>query len=125
MKVHTSEVFASSPLVSGVILHLPHSFRVYFQELLVTGCLPHPERLLPCPILHVWRASGPSQEIQCKTTLETSEEDVKLHSKRVEKMKNYTRKNIKGTRLVGFVAVKYFFVNAVCSLNFFSNSFRV
>ncbi len=28
---------------------------------------------------------------RCKTTLETSGEDVKLHSKRVEKMPNYTR----------------------------------
>ncbi len=28
---------------------------------------------------------------RCKTTLETSGEDVKLHSKRVEKMLNYAR----------------------------------
>jgi hypothetical protein len=28
---------------------------------------------------------------RCKTTLETSGEDAKLHSKQVEKMQNYTR----------------------------------
>jgi hypothetical protein len=31
--------------------------------------------------------------VQGKITLETSGEDVKLHSKRVEKMLNYTRKD--------------------------------
>jgi hypothetical protein len=33
----------------------------------------------------------PNEGRRCKNTLETSAEDVKIHSKRVEKMQNYTR----------------------------------
>ena len=87
--------FTCSPLVSSVVSHLLHSFRVYFSgpgELylspssltsltsLVEGYRTVRERRLGEVnyTRNEWR--------RCKTTLETSGEDVKLHSKRVGKM---------------------------------------
>ncbi len=65
----SSVVFTSSPLVSSVVLENNKLEGQVFDEGLFLG----------------------EDDEFGKTTLETSGEDVKLHSKRVEKMWNYTQ----------------------------------
>ncbi len=90
--------FASSPLVPRVVLHLLHSFRVWYvaSSPLVSSVnfsvkFGRDAFLTNKPDVSVYEdlfnKSGPiNGKISGKTTLETSGEDVKLHSKRVGKM---------------------------------------
>ena len=88
--------FTSSPLVSSVVLHLPHSFRVYFLRLLHSfrvwiyifstrfECTDFSRGI--CKMRTMTWEKDYTVPIRVKSTLETSGEDVKVHSKRVEKM---------------------------------------
>ncbi len=85
-----SVVFQSSPLVSSVV---PASSPLVSSVVLIpccsTGRTPPCSEPSACALIPRARL-GTSQQRQgpphMKTTLETSGEDVKLHSKRVEKM---------------------------------------
>ncbi len=113
-------ISTSSPLVSSAVLHLPHSFRAYFSPVYslsarYSGAAPlvlsmycsfeftveknHPERGVRSASLGLvtWIANAymkiytRNEWRRWKNTLETSRDDVKLHSKGVEKMEKYTR----------------------------------
>ncbi len=77
--------FTSSPLISGVVLHLCHSFRVEFSAKLYheRGNFSKSVEILE-PLLY--ESEGADKEEVRKNTLQTSGEDVTLHSQRVEKM---------------------------------------
>ncbi len=83
--------FASSPLVSSVALHILHSFRV--QLYIFSTRFECTIKGRPKDALKTLLASDYSGTIKLfvkgRTTLEMSGEDVKLHSKRVEKMSRY------------------------------------
>ncbi len=106
--------FTSSPLVPSVVLHLPHSFRVQFyifptrfECFFLAIVRVHPDewkepisvasfaQAISSRDIHVKLHSKRVEEMRnytrnewrrCETTLETSREDAKLHSKLVEKM---------------------------------------
>ncbi len=80
--------FTSSSLVSSVVSHLIHSFRVQFRYEYHRGQGYSPRTTVG---LETCKTTLQTSEEDVKTKLETSEDDEKLHSKRVEKMKNYTR----------------------------------
>ncbi len=75
--------FAFSPLVSSVVLHLLHSFGVFFKENSMTV---DPSKLTPTSIEVISKQPTLNVGVIGKNTLETGGEDVKTHSKRVEKM---------------------------------------
>ncbi len=105
-----SVIFTSSPLVSSVDLHLPHSFLVWIcisstrfecsfkSSPLVASVILGSEFKIDASYLGPTVAITQQLEVsdysklhskrveRCKTTLETCGEDVKLHSKRVEKI---------------------------------------
>ncbi len=91
--------FTSFPLVSSVVLHLLHFFRVRiyifptrFECVFTSSPLVSSVVLGRSVVVRPYTSfSGPlhgghDERALCKTTLETSGKDVKLHSKRVGKM---------------------------------------
>jgi hypothetical protein len=84
-------IFTSSLLVKSVVLHFLHSSRVYFYVFSTRfECiLGKPEGRINIGLFdEVVPKTAENFRALCtgETTLETSGEDVKLHSKRVEKM---------------------------------------
>ncbi len=83
-------IFSSSPPVSSVFFHLLHSFRVFFFSQVFQGSvhnntmenLPHTFSLLKSNAWLLILTIVPATV----NTLETSGEDARTHSKRVEKM---------------------------------------
>jgi hypothetical protein len=88
-------IIASSPLVSSVLLHLLHSFRVYYCIFSTRfECIFHIfSTRFECSFSKLCEkekhstVSSREASVMVKLTIAL----VKLHSKRVEKMSNYTR----------------------------------